>query len=160
MQRSTLLGSALLCSAYDEKLGDFVGGGLFKEAKELIKDYWPPELSPEKRAELEMRLTEAEHEKEIKLAELTQAQLQTEADDKKNARSEHKLSLMPAMLSLLLTCFIAGIVFLLFYVEMPEGSKEVLFMLLGIVVKEWGGAMQFWFGTTRGSEEKTRLLNK
>jgi hypothetical protein len=107
-----------------------------------------------------MRLTEAEHEKEIKLAELTQAQLQTEADDKKNARSEHKLSLMPAMLSLLLTCFIAGIVFLLFYVEMPEGSKEVLFMLLGIVVKEWGGAMQYWFGTTRGSEEKTRLLNK
>jgi hypothetical protein len=143
-----------------DKITDFVGGGLFKEAKELIKDYWPPDLSPEKRAELEMRLTKAEHEKEIKLAELTQAQLQTEADDKKNARSEHKLSLMPAMLSLLLTCFIAGIVFLLFYVEMPEGSKEVLFMLLGIVVKEWGGAMQYWFGTTRGSEEKTRLLNK
>jgi K+-sensing histidine kinase KdpD len=143
-----------------DKITDFVGGGLFKEAKELIKDYWPPDLSPEKRAELEMRLTEAEHDKEIKLAELTQAQLQTEADDKKNARAEHKLSLMPAMLSLLLTCFIAGIVFLLFYVEMPEGSKEVLFMLLGIVVKEWGGAMQYWFGTTRGSEEKTRLLNK
>jgi len=143
-----------------DKITDFVGGGLFKEAKELIKDYWPPDLSPEKRAELEIRLTEAEHEKEIKLAELTQAQLQTEADDKKNARAEHKLSLMPAMLSLLLTCFIAGIVFLLFYVEMPEGSKEVLFMLLGIVVKEWGGAMQYWFGTTRGSEEKTRLLNK
>lgn len=143
-----------------DKITDFVGGGLFKEAKELIKDYWPPDLSPEKRAELELRLTEVEHEKEIKLAELTQAQLQTEADDKKNARAEHKLSLMPAMLSLLLTCFIAGIVFLLFYVEMPEGSKEVLFMLLGIVVKEWGGAMQYWFGTTRGSEEKTRLLNK
>lgn len=143
-----------------DKITDFVGGGLFKEAKELIKDYWPPDLSPEKRAELELKLTEAEHNKEIKLAELTQAQLQTEADDKKNARAEHKLSLMPAMLSLLLTCFIAGIVFLLFYVEMPEGSKEVLFMLLGIVVKEWGGAMQYWFGTTRGSEEKTRLLNK
>jgi len=143
-----------------DKITDFVGGGLFKEAKELIKDYWPPDLSPEKRAELEFKLNELESEKEIKLAELTQAQLQTEADDKKNARAEHKLSLMPAMLSLLLTCFIAGIVFLLFYVEMPEGSKEVLFMLLGIVVKEWGGAMQYWFGTTRGSEEKTRLLNK
>jgi K+-sensing histidine kinase KdpD len=143
-----------------DKITDFVGGGLFKEAKELIKDYWPPDLSPEKRAELEMRLNEAEHEKEIKLAELTQAQLQTEADDKKNARSEHKLSNMPALLSLLLTAFIAGIVFLLFYVEMPEDSKEVLFMLLGIVVKEWGGSMQYYFGTTRGSEEKTRLLNK
>lgn len=143
-----------------DKLTDFVGGGLFKEAKELIQSYWPPELSPEKRAELEQKLLELESQKEIRLAELAQDEFKTEADDKKNARSEHKLSLMPALLSLLLTCFIAGIVWLLFYVTMPDGSKEVLFMLLGIVVKEWGGAMQYWFGTTRGSEEKTRLLNK
>ncbi len=143
-----------------DKLTDFVGGGLFKEAKELIKDYWPPDLSPEKRAELEAKLAELEHEKEIKLAELTQAQFQVEADDKKNARSEHKASYMPSLLSLLLTAFIAGIVWLLFYVEMPEGSKEVLFMLLGIVVKEWGGSMQYYFGTTRSSQEKTRLLSK
>lgn len=143
-----------------DKLTEFVGGGLFKEAKELIQSYWPPELSPEKRAELEQKLLELESQKEIRLAELAQDEFKTEADDKKNARSEHKLSLMPAMLSMLLTCFIAGIVWLLFYVTMPEGSKEVLFMLLGIVVKEWGGAMQYWFGTTRGSEEKTRLLNK
>lgn len=143
-----------------DKLTEFVGGGLFKEAKELIQSYWPPELSPEKRAELEQKLLELESQKEIRLAELAQDEFKTEADDKKNARSEHKLSLMPALLSMLLTCFIAGIVWLLFYVTMPEGSKEVLFMLLGIVVKEWGGAMQYWFGTTRGSEEKTRLLNK
>lgn len=143
-----------------DKLTDFVGSGLFKEAKELIQSYWPPELSPEKRAELEQKLLEIESQKEIRLAELAQDEFKTEADDKKNARSEHKLSLMPALLSMLLTCFIAGIVWLLFYVTMPEGSKEVLFMLLGIVVKEWGGAMQYWFGTTRGSEEKTRLLNK
>ncbi len=142
------------------KLTDFVGGGLFKEAKELIKEYWPPDLSPEKRAELEARLNEMESNKEIRLAELAQDEFKTEADDKKNARAEHKQSYMPALLSLLLTCFIAGIVWLLFYVTMPDGSKEVLFMLLGIVVKEWGGSMQYWFGTTRGSEEKTRLLNK
>jgi K+-sensing histidine kinase KdpD len=143
-----------------DKLADFVGGGLFKEAKELIKEYWPPDLSPEKRAELELRLNELESNKEIRLAELAQDEFKTEADDKKNARAEHKQSYMPALLSLLLTCFIAGIVWLLFYVTMPDGSKEVLFMLLGIVVKEWGGSMQYWFGTTRGSEEKTRLLNK
>lgn len=143
-----------------DKLTDFVGGGLFKEAKELIKEYWPPDLSPEKRAELELRLNELESNKEIRLAELAQDEFKTEADDKKNARAEHKQSCMPSLLSLLLTCFIAGIVWLLFYVTMPDGSKEVLFMLLGIVVKEWGGSMQYWFGTTRGSEEKTRLLNK
>ncbi len=143
-----------------EKLTDFVGGGLFKEAKELIKEYWPPDLSPEKRAELEARLNEMESNKEIRLAELAQDEFKTEADDKKNARAEHKQSYMPALLSLLLTCFIAGIVWLLFYVTMPDGSKDVLLMLLGIVVKEWGGSMQYWFGTTRGSEEKTRMMNR
>ena len=140
------------------KITDFVGGGLFKEAKELIKDYWPPDISPEKRAELEQKLQELEHEKEIKLAELAQAELQTVADDKKNARMEHKLSIMPSMLSVLLTAFIAAIIYLLFYVQMPEGSKEVLFMMLGIVIKEWGGSMQYWFGTTRSSAEKNTML--
>ena len=140
------------------KITDFVGGGLFKEAKELIKDYWPPDISPDKRAEFEQKLQELEHEKEIKLAELAQAELQTVADDKKNARMEHKLSIMPSMLSVLLTAFIAAIIYLLFYVQMPEGSKEVLFMMLGIVIKEWGGSMQYWFGTTRSSAEKNTML--
>ena len=50
------------------------------------------------------------------------------------------------------------IVGLLFYTEPPEGAREVLFMLLGVVVKEWGGAMQYWYGTTRGSSDKNRLI--
>ncbi len=143
-----------------EKIGDFVGGGLFREAKELIKDYWPPDVSPEKRAEFDLKLSQLEDEKQIKLAEIAQAEFLAEADDKKNARLEHKLSSMPSILSFLLTAFIAAIVYLLFYVTMPEGSKEVLFMLLGIVVKEWGGSMQYWFGTTRSSSEKTKLLRQ
>lgn len=143
-----------------EKIGDFMGGGLFKEVKSLIQDYLPPEISPEKRAELDLRLNALEDEKQIKLAGIAQSEFQTVADDKKNARSEHKLSFMPALLSLLLTMFIAAIIYLLFYVTMPEGSKEVLFMLLGIVVKEWGGSMQYWFGTTRSSSEKTNLLRQ
>ncbi len=81
-----------------------------------------------------------------------------EADDKKNARAEHKQSSMPAVLSLSLSLTIAAIVYMLFYIEPPEGAREVLFMLLGVVVKEWGGSMQYWFGTTRSSSEKTRLL--
>lgn len=81
-----------------------------------------------------------------------------EADDKKNARAEHKQSNMPALLSISLSLIIGAIVYMLFYIEPPEGAREVLFMLLGVVVKEWGGSMQYWFGTTRSSSEKTRLL--
>lgn len=48
-----------------DKLTEFVGGGLFKEAKELIQSYWPPELSPEKRAELELKLAESQHQRDL-----------------------------------------------------------------------------------------------
>ena len=140
------------------KIANFVGGSIFKEVKDLVQDYWPPEVSPEKRAEFEIKFAELEQQKQIKLAEIAASEFQTEADDKKNARLEHKESFMPAMLSCLLTIFIIAIVYLLFYVTMPDGSKEVLYMILGIILKEWGSSMQYWFGTTRSSADKNKLL--
>lgn len=140
------------------KIANFVGGSIFKEVKELVTSYWPPEISPEKRAEFEVKFAELEQQKQIKLAEIAASEFQTEADDRKNARLEHKESFMPAMLSCLLTVFIIAIVYLLFYVTMPDGSKEVLYMILGIILKEWGSSMQYWFGTTRSSADKNKLL--
>ncbi len=81
-----------------------------------------------------------------------------EVADKGNAREHNKDSNMPAVLSLTLTAFIIGIVCALFYMEPPEGARNVLFMLLGVVIKEWSNSMHYWYGTTRGSQEKTRLL--
>ena len=42
------------------KLTDIVGGSLFKEAKEVVMAYWPPEVGPEKRLELQAKLNEIE----------------------------------------------------------------------------------------------------
>lgn len=47
------------------KLGEFVGGGLFKEVKSLVQDYFPPDMSPQQRAELEIKLQEIAAQKEI-----------------------------------------------------------------------------------------------
>lgn len=84
---------------------------------------------------------------------------QIEVRDKQHARDSFKDSRMPAVLSVALTLMIGLIVYLLFYVEVAPGAKDVLFVLLGYVAKEWGGAMQYWFGTTRSSSEKTKLLS-
>jgi hypothetical protein len=81
-----------------------------------------------------------------------------EAKDKQDARKNHKRSNMPAILSIGLTVIVCVIVFLLFWLEPPEGAREVLYMLLGMVLKEWGGSMQYWFGTTRSSSDKTELI--
>lgn len=82
-----------------------------------------------------------------------------QAKDKQNARKENKHSYMPSILSLCLTMFVAVIIMLLFYTEPPTGAREVLFMLLGVVVKEWSNSLHFWFGSTRSSQEKSLNSN-
>lgn len=47
------------------KLTSFLGGSLFKEIKETVKEYYPPDLSPVQKAEMERRLELFLHEKEL-----------------------------------------------------------------------------------------------
>jgi len=47
------------------KITDFVGGSLFKEIKDGIVTYFPPDLSPQQKAEAEIKIQEFLHKKEI-----------------------------------------------------------------------------------------------
>lgn len=47
------------------KLTSFVGGSLFKELKETVTQYFPPDLSPLEKAQLENRMVEFLHQKEL-----------------------------------------------------------------------------------------------
>ena len=71
-----------------------------------------------------------------------------EADEKKNARREHKDSRMPSVLSIALTVFIMLIVYGLFYTSPPAGARDILLLLLGVVIKEWSNSMHYWYGAT------------
>lgn len=46
-------------------LTDFVGGSLFKEIKEGVMSYFPPDMSPQQKAEAEMKIQEFLHRKEV-----------------------------------------------------------------------------------------------
>ena len=99
-----------------------------------------------------------EFEYKIKMEEFAVETFKEEVKDKGNARENISHSNMPAVLSVALTLFVIGIVCALFYTEPPTGAREVLFMLLGVVIKEWSNSMHYWYGTTRSSSEKTKLL--
>jgi hypothetical protein len=105
-----------------------------------------------------IKLKEIELTHKTKLEQIALETTKAELADKQNARQTHNQSKMPAILSVGLTLLIVLIIYLLFFQPIPDGAKEVLYMLLGVAVKEWGGAMQYWFGTTRSSSEKTKLL--
>lgn len=122
---------------------------LEKKIAQYVKTAGPEDLA---------KLQALDNDFKVRMEELGVDVFKLQAEDKQNARKEHNDSFMPSVLSIGLTFAIAGIVLLLFYVTVPPGAKEVLFMLLGVVVKEWGNSMQYWFGTTRSSGEKTKLL--
>lgn len=46
------------------KVTEFVGGSLFKEIKEGVMSYFPPDLSPQQRAEIELKIDKLAAEKQ------------------------------------------------------------------------------------------------
>lgn len=46
------------------KLTGLVGGGALKEVRELVTAYWPPDVSPEKKAELEIKMLELQNDQQ------------------------------------------------------------------------------------------------
>lgn len=142
-------------------LGTAIGGPAGGAIGSLVASAFGVENKPDKilqaieaDPEAAIKLKSIEIENKTELQRIAVDLAKAEIADKQNARQENKHSRMPAILSFALSVVIVGIIYLLFYTTVPEGSKDVLFMLLGVVVKEWGGAMQYWFGTTRSSANK------
>jgi len=48
------------------KAADFIGGSLFKEIKEGIMAYFPPDMTPQQKAEMELKVNEMLNEKQLK----------------------------------------------------------------------------------------------
>lgn len=46
----------------------------------------------------------------------------------------------------------------LMFGEIPAGTKEVLYIMLGTLGTSWTGVVSYYFGSTHGSQEKTKLL--
>lgn len=51
------------------KIADVVGGSLFGEVKDLITDYFPPDMNPQQKAELQQKLAEMEVKKTLAINE-------------------------------------------------------------------------------------------
>lgn len=105
-----------------------------------------------------MQIKQADQEFALQMERLGVDVFKLEVEDKKDARLQHKDSHMPAAMTVVLTLLIAAILWALFYVPVPEGAQEVLYFILGIVVKEWANSLHYWYGTTRGSADKTKMI--
>lgn len=62
------------------------------------------------------------------------------------------------------TAVLAFMVFVLLlgllFVDIPDGNKEILYLLAGAIIGAFGTAVSYWLGSSDGSAQKTTLMSK
>lgn len=103
----------------------------------------------------ELEINERQHFLQMQLETL-----RIELADTQNARASHKDSRMPAIVTLCLTVICAGLLFALMFVPVPQDNRDMLVQSFGTVLGFWGASLAYWVGTTRSSQDKTRMMSQ
>ncbi|GHA05581.1 hypothetical protein [Oceanisphaera arctica] len=96
----------------------------------------------------------------LKLVELHLKETDLFLDDVKNARTQHHDSPMPARLTLSLAIMVVALTVALMVMPVPDSSKEVVFYLAGQIVTAFLAAVTYWLGSSRGSAEKQKQIDR
>lgn len=67
---------------------------------------------------------------------------------------------VPAWLTFFVTVGFFGMLAMLFFVNVPEGNKAVIFSFVGTLGTAWLVVMHFWFGSTSDTVQVNDLLAK
>lgn len=105
-----------------------------------------------------LRIKELEQQERDSIRSHTLAMAQAELADQQQARQVHKDHWMPAALTIALAVMISLISTGLFFVIVPESSKEVLFLIVGQLLGAFSTGVAFWLGSSRSSMDKNRLI--
>jgi hypothetical protein len=61
-------------------------------------------------------------------------------------------------MALLITLAIVGLMYLMMYVEIPTGSREVIMLVIGGLLARMNDVYSFYFGSSEGSQRKTEIM--
>jgi len=146
-------GAAMAASGGNPALGALVssvmgkvvgrqGGDLDKAAEAILGD-------PKALSEFRLQMREAELK-----------ELEIRAKDVQSARKILEVSRGPVVISGLISLSFSVLVFMVMFVEAPEGSQAVAYMLLGTLAGAFTQVLNFWLGTSVGSKEKDSTISK
>ena len=107
-----------------------------------------------------LKLKELELKHAADFEQMAIEQYKAEATDRANARSANSHSRMPALICIGLTVMVAGGAVMLFSLDIPDGNREIAYLLFGTLLAKWGDSIAYWVGTTRSSAVKTSLMSK
>ena len=108
--------------------------------------------------EAAVKLREVELRNVEVLAELMTQRYLGEMADTQHARTTHRDSQMPAILTVALFLMVVGLIAALMYQPTPESNSEVIYLVTGQIIGAFATAIAYWLGSSRGSAEKQRAL--
>ena len=113
-----------------------------------------------------LAVQKAEQEFELKLRELGIENLEAlekiAADDRASARDREKAvrDRTPMLLAFGVTAGFFGVLGFMLVRDIPQGSRDVLNVMLGALGTAWIAVITYYFGSSAGSEHKTELLSR
>jgi len=151
-------------------IGTAVGGPLGGMATKMITDVLGLDNdAPEKDIASAMQkaspdqlllLSQADHDFKARMKELNITEQQLVYADIDSAR-KREMALgdkTPTVLALLITFGFFGMLAALLYIDIPEASKSIIYIMVGSLGTAWIQAVSYYFGSSKGSDKKTNLL--
>lgn len=103
-----------------DKIGDFLSGGVFTEITTLAKEYFPPDMSDQQKAEFEIRASEISHKREMEANKLML--------DAENAITERVVTLEGSAQDLRAIPFVGPLMIFLRGLQRPIWGYMTLYM--------------------------------
>lgn len=103
-----------------------------------------------------LKLREFELQNEQHIRDHTFKVMDAELKDVQNARAENKHSIMPSIITGIMTMMAAAYGIALFNMEFPETNRDMINNFGGQLMMLWVASIVYWIGTTRSSAEKDR----
>lgn len=134
-----------------------VGGDPVKSIGDLIDQF---HLSPEQKAQMQ----QAAQELEVQRDQIEAARDEALADiAEKNVESSRAMqvavkSVLPPLLALVVTVGFFGLLYLLIFRPIPASSHDIIIAMVGVLGAAWGAVVNYYFGSSSGSAEKTTAL--
>lgn len=84
------------------------------------------------------------------------------ASDRNSARNREASvkDVTPQILAYSITFGFFGLLTFMLFNEIPDGSRDLLNILMGSLASGWAAICAYYFGSSSGSSEKTKLLAK
>ena len=94
----------------------------------------------------------------LEMRKLELKELEIRTLDVKSARSTLTKSKGAVVLSTIVVLAYSLAIMLVMLTEIPEGSRNLAYLLLGTLGTAFGGVLNFWLGSSVGSKDKTDIL--